>query len=80
MHIREKQKAMMIVADLLKSGGRFVLSVSKEQSEWIEYGERKIYVFPDHPHEITALIERSGLNLKKQFETEFAYVFIAMKE
>lgn len=79
MHIEEKQKAINIVAALLKDGGRFVLSIDKNQNDTIEYGTRKIKIYPDRQEDIIKYINQSGMNLLKVFETEFAYIFIAHK-
>ncbi|MDD4494281.1 MAG: methyltransferase domain-containing protein [Eubacteriales bacterium] len=79
MHIRNKQAAIQKAADLLKSGGRFVLSISKDQQNIIDYGYRQIEVYPDIPKEIASLLIRAGLMIEKQFETDFAIVFAATK-
>ena len=79
MHIEEKQKAINKVATLLKDGGRFVLSIDKNQNDTIEYGTRKIKIYPDRQEDIIKYINQSGMNLIKVFETEFAYIFIAHK-
>mgnify|MGYP000020766461 FL=1 len=79
MHIEEKQKAINKVAALLKDGGRFVLSIDKNQNDTIEYGTRKIKIYPDRQEDIIKYINQSGMNLIKVFETEFAYIFIAHK-
>ena len=80
MHIEDKQKAINKVANLLNDGGRFVLSIDKNQEEYIDYGTRKIRVFPDTPEEIKTCIANSGLLLIEHYETEFAHIFIAVKE
>lgn len=46
MHIEEKQKAINKVAALLKDGGRFVLSIDKNQNDTIEYGTQKLKFIP----------------------------------
>lgn len=79
MHIEEKQKAINKVAALLKDGGRFVLSIDKNQERYIDTGTRKITVFPDTPEEIKTYIENSGLLLIEHYETEFAHIFVAQK-
>lgn len=79
MHIEEKQKAINKVAALLKEGGRFVLSIDKNTSEFIDAGTRKIRVFPDKPVEMAKCIRIAELNLVEQYETEFAYIFVAKK-
>lgn len=79
MHIENKQAAISKIAGLLKIGGRFVLSIDTNQSEYIEMNNRKIGIFPDNPKDICGYIEAAGLVLEKQFKTEFAFVFTAKK-
>lgn len=79
MHFRDKQAVMNKTAGLLKNYGRFVLSVSKDQADTIEYGSRKIRIFPDGFNEIRAQIENSGLHLLQTVETENAYIFVSEK-
>jgi len=80
MHIKDKRAAIQKTADLLNSGGRFVLSISKDHQTEIDYGTRKVTVYPDVPEEITLLLMEAGLVMEKQFETEFAVIFAAVKE
>lgn len=77
MHIRDKQAAINKVRSLLNIGGRFVLSIDKNQSDAIDYGTRKIRIYPDKKEDIVKYITQSGMNLMKVFETDFAFVFIA---
>ena len=77
MHIRDKQAAINKVRSLLNIGGRFVLSIDKNQSDTIDYGTRKIKIYPDNKEYIVKYITQSGMNLMKVFETDFAFVFIA---
>jgi SAM-dependent methyltransferase/GNAT superfamily N-acetyltransferase len=79
MHIKDKRAAIRKTADLLNTGGLFVLSVSKSQDRILEYGDRKIEIYPDTLEQIIALFADSGLTIEKQFETEFAVVFAARK-
>lgn len=79
MHFRDKQAVMDKTAALLKEPGRFVLSVSKDRDDTIDYGTRTIRVFPDDPSEIRSQIENSGLRLLRTIETEKAYIFVAEK-
>ena len=79
MHIEEKQKAVNKVATLLKDGGKFVLSIDKNQDGFIDTGMRKIVVFPDTLSGMKNYIENSGLMVLEHYETEFAYIFIAEK-
>lgn len=79
MHIKDKQLAIKIVADLLKPAGRFVLSISKEQCEYIEYGNRKISVYPDNSEEICRFSTNIGMQIENRFETDSAVVIAAKK-
>lgn len=79
MHIKEKQMAISKVAKLMKSNARLVLSIDKNQSEYIHMDNRKIKIYPDNRDAICSYIERADLQLKKQYETEFAYIFVAIK-
>ena len=79
MHIHEKQNAINKVACLLKSGGRFALSIDKSQEDFIDMGARKITIFPDSPTEIKNCILNADLDLVECFDTELAHIFVAKK-
>lgn len=79
MHMQNKPKAMQKVAALLANGGKFVLSTDKNQNDSIDFGARKIKVFPDKPNAIRQDITESGLLLIEQYETEFAHIFVSQK-
>ena len=49
MHIEDKQRAINKVASLLNNAGIFVLSIDKNQSDYIDMSTRKIKIFPDTP-------------------------------
>ncbi len=80
MHIKDKQNAVNKVSSLLNPDGIFVLSIEKNQSEYIDFGTRKIPVYPDTPDSIDACIKNANLNLTEQYETEYAYIFVAMEK
>jgi len=79
MHIKDKQAAIQKALDLLATGGRFVLSIDKNQQTEIDYGTRRIPVFPDTPKETHELLTKAGFLIERQFETEFAVIFAARK-
>ncbi len=79
MHINKKQNAVNKITSLLKDGGRFVLSIDKNQETFIDTGVRKIAIFPDTPMEMKDYIINSGLQLIEYFETEFAHIFVSRK-
>ncbi len=79
MHIKNKQRAVNKVASLLNDDGRFVLSIDKNPSEFIDTGTRKIRIFPDTPVEMAECIRTAGLTILNQYDTEFATIFVAKK-
>ena len=80
MHIKAKEVAIQKATDLLTPGGRFVLSIDKNHQTAIDYGTRKISVYPDTPDEINSLLIQARLIIENQFETEFAVIFATRKE
>lgn len=80
LHIKEKQGAFKKIASLLNPNGIFVLSIDKNQDKFIDFGTRKIPVYPDTPDSIDACIKNANLNLTEQYETEYAYIFVAMEK
>lgn len=80
MHIEEKQEATNKVARLLNGGGRFVLSIDKNQSDSIDLGTRKIKLYPDVPEKIAGYIVDAGLTIIEQYETAFATVLVGEKK
>ena len=79
MHIEDKQRAVNKIAGLLNDAGRFVLSIDKNPSEFIDTGTRKIKIFPDTPVEMAKCIRAAGLTILNQYDTEFATIFVAQK-
>lgn len=79
MHIKDKRAAIQKTAQLLNRNGRFILSISIDQTVTLDFGNRKIDVYPDTSDNIASLLIESGLNIEKQFDTEFAMIFVAQK-
>lgn len=80
MHIADKQRAINKVSSLLNHNGKFILSIDKNQSEYIECGNRKIKVYPDNPENIICCIHNAGLIFEENIETEAAYIVTAKKQ
>lgn len=68
------------VASLLNEEGKFLLSIDKNQENFIDTGKSKIVVFPDNAENISHCINTSGLELIRKYETEFAVIFSAEKQ
>ena len=79
MHIEHKQSVINKVYSLLKSGGRFVLSIDKNQDKYIDLGTRKIAVHPDNPKDTKSYLEHSGFAIEEIIETELAHIFVAKR-
>ncbi len=79
MHIEEKQRAVNKIAGLLNDAGRFVLSIDKNPSEFIDTGTRKIRIYPDTADAMAGYIITAGLTILNQYDTELATVFVAQK-
>ena len=71
---------MKKVAELLKDGGIFVLSIDKKQDETLDFGTRIITLYPDTPENIQMYAETTGLAVESAFETEFANVLVIKRE
>ncbi len=76
MHIAEKERAIEKVCDLLKPDGRLVLSIDKNQQEYIDIGISRIKIYPDTPENISFLLEEVGFENVKRYESEHAYIFV----
>ncbi len=79
MHIKNKQRAVNKIAGLLNDAGRFVLSIDKNPSEFIDTGTRKIRIYPDTADAMAGYIKTAGLTILNQYDTEFATIFVAKK-
>lgn len=79
MHIQDKLTAINKIAGLLAPGGRFVLSIDKNQNECIDMGNRILKICPDRSDDICGYIKAARMRLKKQLETEFAHIFVSIK-
>lgn len=79
MHFEDKKTFIKKVTDLLRPSGRFVLSMDKNQSEYIDCGTRKVRIYPDDPAIITELAKTTGLTVSDLFETEFATILVCTK-
>ena len=79
MHIKDKSYAIKKIASLLNENGLFVLSIDKNNSEFINMGTRKIKIYPDDPTDICNFVSEANLKLINCFETEHAYVTVSKK-
>ena len=79
MHFENKKQILSKVDALLRTGGRFCLSIDKNQSEYIDMGTRKIRIYPDNPDDFVPMIAETSMHITRRFETEFAHILICEK-
>lgn len=72
LHVRDKARAIRQVHALLREQGRFVVSLGKDRSTRLEYGDHAVQVYPDSVEEITALLNGNGLSIESIVETDYA--------
>ena len=77
MHFENKGQVIAKVASLLNAGGRFCLSIDKNQAEFIDMGTRKVRIYPDTLDNIIALINASMMTVENVFETDKAYIVVS---
>ena len=63
----------------MTNNGLFVLSIDKNQNEYIDMGDRKIKIYPDNPNDIRNYLSISKLKIINEFETAHAYVTVSTK-
>ncbi len=74
MHIENKKSAILKIKSLLNPSGRAVISIDKNQSEYIDMGSFKTKIYPDNPEKMKILFEEIGFKNIKITEIEFAYI------
>lgn len=79
LHIAKKQRAIYKTYELLNEKGRFLLSIEKSQNNEIDYGTRKIKTYPDTVENTNKLLKECGFVIIKQYDTEFANIFVSEK-
>ena len=79
MHIQDKLAAIQKITSLMTNNGLFVLSIDKNQNEYIDMGVRKIKIYPDNPRDIRSYLSISKLKIANEFETDHAYVTVSTK-
>ncbi len=79
MHIKVKSRALSKIYSLLNLGGIFVLSIDKNQDEFIDTGYSKIEVYPDTKENIHCLLIDVGFKDIKIQEIDNAYIISAKR-
>lgn len=79
MHIKEKEEALIRVFNLLKRKGKFVLSIDKNQQDFIDTGYSKIVIYPDNPTNICNILKILRFVKIKTTEIDNAYIITAQR-
>ena len=77
MHIEDTVGAIAKAAALLRKNGRFILSIDKEREEFLDFGTRRVRLYPDEPQAVRRAIATAGLVLAGTLEAPHAYIFVA---
>ena len=79
MHFSDKALVIGKMSSLLNDDGILCISIDKNQSEWIDMGNRKVRIYPDTPEEIVTIAGQAGLKTKRVLEIENAYLLAFAK-
>lgn len=79
MHIKDKRKAISKISSVLNNGGKLVLSITKSQDKILDYGTRKLELFPDKKEKYFNYFKEVKMSLNSVVETELAYILLATK-
>ena len=79
MHFPDKALVIGKMSSLLNDDGILCISIDKNQSEWIDMGNRKVRIYPDTPEKTVTFAEQVGLKVKQISETENAYLLAFSK-
>ena len=80
MHIKDKRKAISKISSVLNNGGKLVLSITKSQDKILDYGTRKLELFPDKKEKYFNYFKEVKMSLNSVVETELSYILIVTKE
>ena len=79
MHFEDKKHVISKMNSLLNHNGLLCLSIDKNQSEWIDMGNRRIRIYPDTPERTVVHAKQTGLKTKRIVEVENAYILVFVK-
>lgn len=79
MHIKDKLGAIKKAYSIIKEGGIFALSIDLSDKTVLDYGSRKVVLYPNNYNEIYKNLIDCGFVVVNEWETQRAGVFIAQK-
>ena len=79
MHIEDKLGAIKKAYSIIKEGGIFALSIDLSDKTVLDFGSRKITLYPNNYNEIYKNLIDCGFVVVNEWKTQRAGVFIAQK-
>ena len=80
MHFKNKAYVINKIDSLLNNDGIFCLSIDKNQSEYIDMGNRKVKIYPDTLDNIKSIIAKTAMLVVNVIETDNAYIIASRKQ
>jgi ubiquinone/menaquinone biosynthesis C-methylase UbiE len=80
MHFENKLNVLKKIESLLKMDGRVVITINKELEDYIDYGTRKIKIYPISKDDFCFLIDQTNFKLLQIIEVELSNIFILEKK
>ena len=80
MHFKNKAYVIDKIDSLLNNDGIFCLSIDKNQSEYIDMGNRKVKIYPDTLDNIKSIIGKTAMLVVNVIETDNAYIIASRKK
>ena len=80
MHFSDKQAFISKAASLMKRDAVLCLSLEKSRQEYIDFGSRRIRVYPDSAENIERCMRDVHLRCVHRFETELAEIVVGKRE
>ena len=79
-HFQNKKMVINKIFSILNHGGYFILSISKEKLEILDYGLRKLRLYPDDLDQTILCLKQANFIIQPVKESELAYIIVAKKE
>ena len=80
MHFKNKAYVIDKIDSLLNNDGIFCLSIDKNQSEYIDMGNRKVKIYPDTLDNIKSIIGKTTMLVVNVIETDNSYIIASRKK
>jgi hypothetical protein len=75
-HIEDKELAVKNIFASMKIGGYFILSISNKTNYWLDYGSRRVRLFPQSKEHYLKMLNDNGFVLEFEQETESGFATI----